>query len=171
MKGAPEGVRARALKLATGEVVSACGGIEASASIINKGKSQVHRCTSINDADNFMGVRDVAQLEAYSGTQPVTRLLCKLAGGAFLQLPDPALCDDDTLPLQVIGLADELGDVSHAVRDALRDGEVNRAELKEIEQQLDELVDKAIETRAMVQVMLGVEPVVRPIGNAKRGGD
>ncbi|XUU60668.1 phage regulatory CII family protein [Erythrobacter sp. HA6-11] len=167
MNGAPQKVRERSLKIATGELQSLCGGQEAAASIVGKSQSQLQRCASVNDADNFLNLRDAALLEAHAGEHPVTELLCRIAGGVFLVLPDPALGDSANLPMQVIELADELGDVSHAVRDALRDGQVNRAEAGEIERQLDQLIDKAVEARAMVQAMQGKDVQIMTVEEAR----
>lgn len=172
MIGAPQRVRARAIKLATGELAGACGGQEAAAAITGKSQSQVQRCCSINDDTSFINARDLALLEAHAGVQPVTELLCKLAGGVFMPLPDPNLGEGDALPLQVIALAEEVGDVSHAVREALRDATITGRELGEIEKQYDELIAKAVEGRAMVRAMQGkdaVQPI--PINRQGLGAD
>jgi len=155
--------RERAIKIAARELVALLGGQEAAADIIGKSQSHVQRCCSVHDPDNFFNARDIGVMEDHAGEPLITATFAKQAGGVFLALPDPALCDDDTLPLMVVKIADELGDVSHALRDAVRDNRIDQAELAVIERQFDELVAAAVDGRAMVQVLNHGAPVAVPI--------
>lgn len=156
--------RRREIKLATGELVHAVGGIEAAAELIGKGKSQVHRCTSVNDDDSFLNARDLAELERRSAVPFMTRLLAKLAGGVFLKLPED-FGDAAELPSRVMELAEELGDVSARVREAVADGVVRPREAEAVERELDELIEKAVATRALVRGMQGKDrPRIVPAG-------
>lgn len=157
MSVSPQSVRDRALKVASRELVALVGGQEAAADLIGKSQSQVQRCCSINDDTTYFNARDVSVLEQYADKPLVTMAQAKLAGGVFLALPDPAL-DDESLALQVMNIADELGDVSHVVREALRDGHVDTEEAAKTEGKLDDLVEAVISARALVQIMQGKQP-------------
>lgn len=146
--------RDRELKLATGDLADELGGIERTAEAIGKGKSHVHRCTSINDAESFLNLRDAAEGERRSAAKPVTRLLCKLAGGVFLPLPE-AFEDAGELPLLVLRGADEFGDVCARVREAVADRVVKPAEAGAIEREIDELIDWAVQARSHVRALQG----------------
>lgn len=169
---APQDVRDRALKIAARELVAQVGGQESAAQLIGKSQSQVQRCCSLNDEGSFLTVRDVAVLEQYAPRAAVTGELAKQAGGVFLALPDPAL-DDEDLAMKIMNIADELGDVSHVVRDALRDGRIDRGEAAQTESELDQLLDVVLAARAHVQAIQGKPasvPVVREVGFREVGG-
>lgn len=148
---APE-ARRRELKLATAGLVQAVGGFEAAASLVPPGKSQIHRCASVNDRTSFLNVCDVAELEQRSARPHVTMTLAKLAGGVFIPLPE-AFDDCHGLARKVLELAQELGEVSARVGEALGDGVVLPPEAAAIERELDDLIEKAAHTRAAVRAM------------------
>ena len=130
--------RQRALKIATGALVGKVGGIEAAASLVERGKSTVHRWTDRNDAEHFISVRDVAALEELGGDAPVTRLLCKLAGGLFVPHLDMG-ADEGSPAWLAMQLAQRLGQVSGEIARGLADdGLINRAEAERVEILLDE---------------------------------
>jgi hypothetical protein len=161
--------RRRELKLATGELVHAVGGLEAAGSLVGLGKSQVHRCTSVNDRDNFLNAGDVAELERRSDRPFVTLALAKLAGGVFIRLPE-TFGDGEELARRVMELAAGLGEVSSGVADALADGIVQAREAAAIEPSLDEVIEKATEIRALLRVIQGKgEPEAVASGTASTG--
>jgi hypothetical protein len=161
--------RRRELKLATGELVHAVGGLEAAGSLVGLGKSQVHRCTSVNDRDNFLNAGDVAELERRSDRPFVTLALAKLAGGVFIRLPE-SFGDGEELARRVMELAAGLGEVSSGVADALADGIVQAREAAAIEPSLDEVIEKATEIRALLRVIQGKgEPEAVSYGTASTG--
>ncbi|MEM6585764.1 MAG: phage regulatory CII family protein, partial [Pseudomonadota bacterium] len=123
--------------------------------LTGKSQTQVQRCCSTHDRVNFMNLRDVALLEERAGEHPVTSELAKQAGGVFLPLPDPSIADNGTLALQVVAIADELGDVSGTIREAMAEGGVDAAELTSIESEFDHLIEAAVQGRALVQVKNG----------------
>lgn len=149
--------RAREIKLATADLVDELHGLEAAAGLIGRGKSHLHRCTSVNDAESFLNLADAAELERRSTAKPVTRALCRLAGGVFLPLPED-FGDGSALPLQVMQLAQELGDVSAAVRSALENGVIDKGEAAETEREIDQLIDAAVRARATVRRLQGKDP-------------
>lgn len=144
--------RRREIKLASADLVRAVGGLEAAAGLAGLGKSQVHRCVSVNDDSSFFNVAVAGDLEQRSDRPFVTIALAKLAGGVFIRLPEP-FDDGADLALRVIDLVQELGDVSARVREALADGVVRPPEARAIERELDQLIEKSTETRAIVRAL------------------
>lgn len=128
--------KGRALKLATGQLVSAIGGIEAAAGLIERGKSTVHRWTDRNDAEHFASVRDVQRLEEFAGRHDVTALLCKLAGGLFVPHLDTA-ADEGSPAWLAMQLAQRLGQVSGEIAAGLADD--NRIDGREAQRTLEAL--------------------------------
>lgn len=124
------------IKRATELLVKSLGGIEAAAPIIGKGKSTVGRWTNKND-DESINVLDLRELEANADAPLVTAVLARLAGGVFIPLPQmPGSAD--ALPMQVMELAKELGELSESVRQGLGDGSFDAADAQKA---LDELHD------------------------------
>lgn len=131
--------RAKALKLATGELVHALGGIEGAAASIEKGKSVVGRWANRNDPDHFIGVADLVNLELIAPRPVVTELLCKMAGGLFVPNVDLA-ADEGSLSWLVMQLSKELGGLSGEIASALADGMVSDAEAGAAEAHLHDLM-------------------------------
>lgn len=114
------------LKKAVRDLQRAVGGVEAAAEITGKGKSQHGNYQSPNMPD-FATIDAVAAMEAVSHGTPahpaVTRLLCQMAGGVFVPLPQmPEGADAPALMLA--RLAAELGDVSRKITEGLADNGV-----------------------------------------------
>jgi len=130
--------RARALKLATGELVGWLGGIEGAAVSIEKGKSVVGRWVNRADADHFINIADLVALELIAPRPVVTELLCKMAGGIFVPHIDLS-ADRGTLGFLVMQLSKELGELSGKMAAALADGVVTDAEAMAAEAELDDL--------------------------------
>lgn len=130
--------RGRALKLATGELVQALGGIEGAAASLEKGKSVVGRWANRADPDHFINIADLVALELLSPRPVVTELLCKMAGGLFVPHVDLA-ADEGSLAWMVMQLSKELGDVSGEMAGALADGQVTAREAGAALAQLDDL--------------------------------
>jgi hypothetical protein len=122
---------ARRLKIATGELVKGCGNLVSAAADVGKGKTTVHRWTDENNADDFVNVRDLAVLERVAGTPFVTRILCRLAGGVFMPLPDIAP-DSDSLAGMIMRLSARLGEISGEMARALCDGIVDQTEARRL---------------------------------------
>lgn len=110
----------RAFKLATGQLVSKVGGIEAAAELLSRGKSTVHRWTDRNEADHFITVRDAARLEALAGRVALTELLCRMAGGLFVPHLD-CTADEGSPAWLAMQLAQRLGQVSGEIAASLAD--------------------------------------------------
>lgn len=152
------GRRGRALKAASKDLLDDISVKEAVHLLGRAGDSQLYRCASRNDAHNFLDLRDVVELERRATRPYVTVELCRQAGGVFLPLPDDFGADEG-LPVRVCALAGELGDVSRSVTAALADGEVDGSEAALIERELDQLLECAAATRALVRKMQGKAPL------------
>lgn len=151
--------RERELKLASADLFDdAVGKYEAAPHHIGLGHSQAHRCCSTNDETNFFNLRHVAAMERKVSQPLVTMVLARQAGGVFIRLPE-SFGDDTGLPMQVVGLVKEVGDVADALRAGMADGALIDSELSRIEREFDDLIDKAVQGRAQVRAMQG-KPVV-----------
>lgn len=146
----------RRLKRATELLVKSVGGIEAAASILEKGSSTVGRWTNKND-DSFINVADLQHLEDVADGPPlVTVELARLAGGVFIPLPQmPGSADQ--LPMQVMEIIQEMGQFSEQIRNGLGDGHFGR---EDAESALAELHDvEACVARLRLALQAIAEPV------------
>lgn len=148
--------RERELKAASCDLFDAAvGKYELAADTIGLHKSQAHRCCSINDDTSFFNLRHVATMERLAPRPLVTMALARQAGGVFVRLPE-AFGDETGLPMQVVGLVKEVGDVADALREGLADDDhLSARELARLERELDDLIDKAVQGRAQVRAMQG----------------
>lgn len=147
--------RERDLKIATADLVEELNGYEAAASYIDRSKTVVHRWASDQDCEKFVPLRFVPELERRAGRPVITIALAKMAGGVFIRLPE-GFGNSSGLPMHVVELVKEVGDVADALREGLADDdELDNAELAKIERELDELIDKAVQGRAQVRAMQG----------------
>jgi len=124
----------RQIKRATERLCNSLGRYEAAAAIIGKGKSTVHRWADHRNPDNadiFINLPDLCELEANAPEPLVTMTLCRLNGGVFVPLPDSA-ADPETLAGMVMQLSGRLGDLSREMATALADGTVTPAEARRL---------------------------------------
>lgn len=145
------------LKQAVRSAIHACGGIEGAAATVEKSTSQVGRWNSLNDAD-LPTLGDALLLDeialAAGKVPPILAKLARELGHVVIRLPEAAH-GEQALPVHVMQLVEEVGDVSHRVRDALADGTVREREAAAIETELDELIDKAVQARVFVRALQG----------------
>ena len=143
------------LKQAVRKAIALCGGIEGAAATVEKSTSQVGRWNAMGEGD-LPTLGDALALDeiaiAHGKVPPILAKLARELGYACFRLPT-APQGSDALPLHVMQLVEEVGDVSHRVRDALADGEVRAREAEGIESELDELIDKAVQARAFVRAL------------------
>jgi len=137
----------RGLKRATADLVHALGGIEGAAASLEKGKSVVGRWTCRNEPAHFIGVGDLADLEALAARPFVTEFLCKLAGGIFVPHIDLA-ADPGSLPFLVMRLSKELGEVAGEISTGLADGTMDDAERARALRELDDMMRVGAQVRA-----------------------
>lgn len=150
MSPLPNTARVRLLKNATAELVALLGGIEGAGATLERGKSVVGRWTNRSDLDHWIGIADLAALEAVAGRAVVTELLCKLNGGLFVPHIDLA-ADEGSVGWLVMRLSKELGDVSGSIAEAYsNDGEIDGAEAAGALAQLDDVDKVSAQLRAVL---------------------
>lgn len=147
-------LRDQRLKDATRELQGAVHGVESAASITGKGKTQHGNYQNRNMPD-FATIRDIALMEAVAhgsaGHPQVTRLLCELAGGVFVPLPQMPE-GDEAVAVMIAQMAAELGDVSRSIADALcNDGNIDRPEAEGALRELADVERKTAQLRLLLQ--------------------
>ena len=122
-------VRNQLLRLRTAELIRRAGGLALAASRCRVSKSTLARYASTNpdDAECFVPIDVVTDLERYAGAPLVTAELCLLAGGAFVAHPVMPPCRQDLL-VQLAAQAREQSDLTTAICLAVADGVVSRDE-------------------------------------------
>lgn len=145
----------RMLKQATRDLVAQFDNQADAATVLDVSQQHISRMCDRNTATNVISLADMVRLEGAADEPSLTRLLCKMAGGVFIRLPE-GFGNSSGLPMQVVELVKEVGDVADALREGLADDdELDNAELAKIERELDELIDKAVQGRAQVRAMQG----------------
>lgn len=161
------------LKEATKALQRAAGGVEVCGEITGTGKSQ-HGNYQNQHAPDFITVDRVAKLEAVTHGSPhhpqITRLLCRLAGGIFVPLPE-ANGTEDALSGLTLTLAAELGDVSAEIRRGLADdGMISPAEAMCVLEELDQLDRASAQLRMLLVRIAEAKPELRSV-DAKWEGE
>ncbi|CAD7335347.1 hypothetical protein FIV32_02250 [Sphingomonadales bacterium 58] len=111
----------KALALATKRAIEAAGGLERCAEETSVKKSQLSRCSSVNEPDSIT-IRDAVTIDLLGtrveGQPFILRAYCRQMGGVFVPMPE-AQDDANGLTLSVVELAGELGDLSNNIRTAI----------------------------------------------------
>lgn len=135
----------RVLAQAVRQAVETCGGAEIAQRETGLGKSQLYRCMSPNDNDS-LSLRNALTIDRLSGDPAILRAYARILGAVVVLLPDVA-DSDDCFVQSVIAMSAELGDVSRAIGDALRDGQIEKAEARDVIVELDHVIDLAVAVR------------------------
>lgn len=149
-------LRDQRLKAATRELHVALGGVEGAASVTGKSKTHHGRFHS-RDYPDFATIRDIALMEAAapdSMAHPqVTRLLCELAGGVYIPLPQ--MPESDEAPaLMIARLAGSIGDVSMSIAEGLSDdGKLDGDEAAAALRKLTQVERTTAQLRALLQAI------------------
>jgi len=153
-------LRGLRLKDRTRALQEAVGGVARAAEITGKSKSQHGRFQSASDAD-FATLADIVALEAVAPRSPrwppVTRLLCELAGGVFLPLPDVE-AHDGPVAMGIVALAKEFGELAGAIQEGLADGELQPEELLRARREGSELQVQLAAFLRQIEAMIEAEP-------------
>lgn len=136
----------QALKAATRKAVAAAGGGEGSGFTLSRRQQYMSECGNVHHG-RYLQIHDVAALERVTNgddSHPaITRMLCRLAGGVFVPLPDIGPMGAD-LMASTVSLASEMGDVSQMVISRFTDdGVIDKGDLSAIEREIDELQEAA----------------------------
>lgn len=132
-------------------VHSFVGGAEALAPLMKLSPNTLRHMADPKKQTHGWSLRRFDELLALTGTEPL-EALCQDHGGIFV--PMPAVTDNAPAPLlkALHKLAREYGDVPRAVEKALkRDGQISDNELKQIDQELAELVAAGAQLLGMVR--------------------
>lgn len=150
--------RDRDLKIATGDLVHALHGLEAAGSYIDRSSSTVQRWTSLDaqNEESFIPLRFVPELERRAPAPLITMALARMARGTFVRLPT-VFADDDSLPLQVCALVDDLAGVSETVRTGQADGRFCAGDAAALERAADKLIEQAAAMKLYARVLQGKE--------------
>lgn len=123
----------QAIKRDTKALIRAAGGVEAAASYSRTGKTAMGDYQNRN-IDSYMPIDVVADLEAVThdtaGWPIITRRLATMAGGAFVELPEPGKLDSGWFE-QIGQLAADHGKLSERLCAAAADNSVTAAEIAE----------------------------------------
>lgn len=148
-------VRGRMLKLAFGELVARCGGVEAAAGFCRVSKSTLARYYSLGqpDAECFAPVDVVRDLEALVGEPIVTRSLATMADHALLRIPSLPARRADLLAILAEASA-EHAQLTQKVCAALADGKVESAEAAAMLAEIDDNFRVLATMRAAIATIL-----------------
>jgi hypothetical protein len=134
----------RALKTLFRAVLQRCGGLDAAASCVRVGRSQLANYTDMH-SDQFAPLDVVAELEAVAGEPLVTAELARRAGCLLVPMVTGG---EESLAQYMAQLGRELGEVFAGYAGAMADdGRVDAAEAEGMERELGDLIRVA--TRAL----------------------
>lgn len=127
----------RSLKALFRVTVARCGGLDAAATCVRVGRSQLHNYCDMH-SDQFAPVDVLAELEAVAGEPLVTADLARRAG--FILVPMAAE-GDGLLAQDMAALGKEVGETFAAFAHAMaNDGAVDAAEAERVERELADVV-------------------------------
>lgn len=145
------------LKRACRAAIAAIGGIDGAAASVGKCRSTVGNWNNRNMADlPTLGDAFVLdELALIGGEAPpmVTAMAAEL-GCAVILLPDCA-GDSHQAAALLMQITAELGEVADAMRDALADGRIDGLEPARIEAEVDDLITRAVQLRALMRELQG----------------
>ena len=122
-----------ALKLATREMIGGVGGEEASAGFCRVGKSKLNDYHNERHDGFFAPVDVVLDLDRLArgrlGYPPLTRMLCQLQGGDFVERPSVPAGRGDLMTL-LAGQSHEMSELTSALLLGLADGRLSGAEAR-----------------------------------------
>lgn len=125
------------MKAAFRGLVRAAGG-QSSATALTRGcQPQMSKAMSPNDMDHFPALDQIADLEAETGSTPVTKLLADLAG--FDLVPRSEIARPETLMTFLAAMSLEAGSFQSGLIKALDDGRIDDAERASLVSALDGL--------------------------------
>lgn len=137
-------------------MVKGVGGFEAAAEFCRVGKSVLHAQASQHNGDCFAAIDVVADLEPLAreraGWPHVTRALCSLMGGAFVQLPEAIDADDVHSALGRV--VKEHGEAVATVIDGFADRRAEPVELERALKELREMIEAGVQLQALLGRML-----------------
>lgn len=127
----------RALKALFRVLLTRCGGLDAAATCVRVGRSQLANYTDMH-SDQFAPADVVAELEAVAGEPLVTAELARRAGCILLPVAGEG---DGQLTQDMAALAKEVGETFAAYGHAMaNDGQVDAVEAERVERELADVM-------------------------------
>jgi hypothetical protein len=144
--------RGRLIKISFGELVRLVGDDSVAATITRVSRATIARYRSLSpaDAEYFPPTDVVADLERVAGARPMTELLCRMAGGAFVAEPEAPATPADLLTL-CAQLSSEFNDSVAAVCAGLADGTWCSKDGARLGIELDQLLRIVVQMRAVAR--------------------
>ena len=141
------------MKVAAGDAVEQCGGVDGAAATTGRGRSTCGRWLNENETDLPTIDSAVAMdraIRAQGRTPPIAAAMVRELGGEIVWLPDV-----DTRGrgdwLAVIGdLTRESSEAVAALCEALTDRVIDRRELAKVAVEFDQAISQLVQARAMV---------------------
>lgn len=121
-------------------------GVERSADLLGRGRSQVYRYTDPAEVNDHLGVDQVRILEGAAGDPIVTGFLAAEAGCALMDLRDDS--PDGDVPRDVAAFADKSSSLFAAWAQSLADGVLDPSEAGELVAKVDRAMGALAQLRA-----------------------
>lgn len=140
------------IKAALRAAVQICGGSEGAAATVEKSAPLARKWHNINDPAMpvLLDAFALDQIAVLQGQRPpILSAYAAELGHVVIRLPDGGE-GDDALTGALIDASAEFGDIASEVRDATRDGVINRKERDRIMLQIDEAIAALSRMRAVV---------------------
>lgn len=133
----------QALKAATRQLVNAAGGAVAAAGVTRGDHQNISRYGSANldNADRFMPIDVIADLESECEQPVLTKELARLSGYLLVQVPK-VVRSGTALGLVTAGALKETSEVFVALAEGLGDGKICAADALNIGREIDEALAK-----------------------------
>lgn len=150
----------QALKVLTGQLVKAVGGVEAADGYCRPNFRRLSEYGRV-DNDCFMPIDTIDDLEAVThgtvGWPLVTRELARRRGFALVALPAAGPVPAARIHDVIARHCKEASEATSRVCAALGDGEISTAEAAEAVAEFDQAIEAAVAARALLQSYLGDE--------------
>lgn len=133
------------LKEAEAKLIKAVG-VERSADLLGRGRSQVYRYTDPAEVSDHLGIDQVRILEGAAGDPMVTAFLAAEAGCALMDLRNDTV--DGDVPRDVAAFADRSSALYAAWAQSLSDGTLDPSEAGELVAKVDRVMGALAQLRA-----------------------
>ena len=142
----------QALKAATRQLVNAAGGTVAAAAITRGDHQSISRYGSAHpdNADRFMPIDVLADLESECEQPVLTKALARLSGHLLVQVPQ-VVRSGTALGVVTAGALKETSEVFVALADAMGDGRLCAADAVNVGREIDEALAKLAALKLQVQ--------------------
>ena len=148
----------KALKAATRRLVEASGGPSAAAEVTRGAHQHLSAYGSANDdqADRFMPVDVLADLECQVGQPLLTRALARLSGFLLVPAPKPDVTGS-ALGIITASALKEISEVFVALADGMGDGKISTDDADKIGKEIDEALAKLVALKLQVNLEAGAD--------------